>query len=204
MNTTPLTAELFLCGVYEYRTEAFDMMQQLFSGCDLGGGASPYPTYPAIVSLDLTQPFNDLAMYTNNLRDLAAPRELCVQKALELISSRANYELNLAVFRMELLQEELAKIGEDDVDALIKGIRCISDYLLDHFSNCMYGNAEFFPYEFYCLHHGKYLFLTKITFDATLPAIRPATIVKPAYTYPEVQARNRTTYVAKADQCVVL
>ncbi len=203
MNTTPLTAELFLCGVYEYRAEAFDMMQQLFSECDFTGGVSPNPTYPNIVSLDLTQPFNDLAMYTNNLRELAAPRELCVQKALELISSRANYELNLASFRMELMHEVLAQLGEEDVDALIKGIRCICDYLLSHFDNYTQSNAELFPYEFYCLHHGRYLFLTKVVIDADISAIRPATIAKPAYTYPEVQARNRANYVAKTDQCLV-
>lgn len=204
MNTTPLTAELFLCGVYEYRAEAFDMMQQLFSECDFTGGVSPNPTYPNIVSLDLTQPFNDFAMYTNNLRELAAPRELCVQKALELISSRANYELNLASFRMELMHEVLAQLGEEDVDALIKGIRCICDYLLSHFDNYTQSNAELFPYEFYCLHHGRYLFLTKVVIDADISAIRPATIAKPAYCYPEVKIRNQANYIAKADQCVVL
>lgn len=197
-------AESFLCGACDYREEAFDMMQQLFNGCDFGSGESPNPTYPNIVSLDLTQPFNDLSMYTNNLRELAAPRELCVQKALELISSRTNYELNLASFRMELMHEVLAELAEEDVDALIKGIRCICDYLLNYFDNYTQSNAELFPYEFYCLHHGRYLFLTKLTIDTDISSIRPALVVKPAYTYPEIQALNKVVNSARANQCLVL
>jgi hypothetical protein len=204
MNSTALMGELFLCGVYEYREEAFNMMQQLYSGNEIGGGTSPNPTYPNLVSLDLSRPFDELMMYTNNLRDLAAPRELCVQKALELISSRANYELNIASFRMELMQEVLAELGEEDVDALIMGIRCICDHLLSHFDNYTQSNADFFPYEFYCLLHGKYLFLTKIMVDTDPLYIRQSLTVKPAYYYPEVQVCNRATYVSRADQCPVL
>lgn len=204
MSTTDLTAELFLCNVYEYREEAFDMHKQLMNFEDLSGGTSPNPALPSIVSLDLQGPFTELRMLTNNLQELAAPPELCVRKALELISSRADYELNLAAFRMELLHEVLAEVGEEDVNALIKGIRCVCDFLLANFDNYTQSSAEFFPYEFYCLHNSRYLFLNKIVFDATVPAIRPATVIQPAYTYPEVQARNRADYIAKADQCVIL
>lgn len=180
------------------------MQKQLMSFEDLEGGTSPYPALPSIVSLDLLRPFAELQMLTNSLRELAAPPELCVKKALELISSRANYELNMAAFRMELLQEVLAEVGEDDVNALIKGIRCVCDFLLANFDNYTQSSAEFFPYEFYCLHNSRYLFLNKIVFDANVPAIRPATVVQPAWSYPEVQARNRTNYIAKTDQCVIL
>lgn len=203
MNSIPLTADLFLCDVYDYREEAFSM-QTLVDGLDLVGGVSPKPTLPNIVSLDLHEPLGKLQMYTNNLRELAAPRELCVQKALELISNRSDYELKMASFRMELLQEVLAEVGEQDVDALITGIRCICDFLFANFDNYIQAGEEFFPYEYYSLHNNRYLFLSKITFDATLPTIRPATVVQPAYTYPEVQARNRADYSAKADQCIIL
>lgn len=203
MSSTHLTAELFLCGVYDYCEEAFDM-QHILARDELVGGISPNPTYPDIVSLDMQNTFNELFMYTNNLRELAAPRELCVQKALELISSRENYVINLETFRMELLSEVLAEIGEEDVNALISGIRCICDYLLSNFDKYTQLNAEFFPYEFYCLHQGRYLILSKITFDATLPTFRPATVIKPAYTYPEVQIKNRADYFTKADQCLIL
>lgn len=202
MNLNPLTADLFLCGVYEYREEAFDM-QALLNGNDLEGGVSPNPTFPNVVSLDLIKPLHELGMYTNNLRDLAAPRELCVKKALELISNRSTYDLNVAAFRMELLTDVLAEIGEDDVDALVKGICCICDFLMANFDNYTQSSAQFFSYEFYSLHHDRYLFMSKIILDANIPAIRPATIIQPAYTYPEVQARNRAHYIAQADQCVV-
>lgn len=204
MSTTPLTAELFLCGVYDYNEEAFNMQRQLMGGEDLVGGVSPNPTLPNIVSLDLQQPFNELQMLTNNLRELDAPRELCVRKALELISYRANYEISIEAFRMDLLFEVMAGRGEEDVNALIKGIRCLGDFLLTRFDHFIQSSADFFPYEFYYLHNARYLYLNKIVLNANVPAFRPATVVQPAYAYPEVQARNRTNYIAETDQCIIL
>jgi hypothetical protein len=203
MNLNPLTADLFICGVYEYREEAFDM-RKLLSGEDLVGGVSPNPALPSIVSLDMQQPLDELRMFTNSLRDLAAPAELCVQKALELISRRSDYEMNLQIFRMDLLSQVLAEVGQDDVEALIEGICCICKHLLITFDNLIQKNSEFFPYEYYTLHQGRYLFMSKIAFDANIPAIRPATVIQPAIAYPQVQARPRANYSAQADQCIVL
>jgi hypothetical protein len=179
-------------------------MQQLLLGDDLIGGVSPNPAFPSIISLDLQKPLGQLDMYTNNLDALAAPRELCVQKALELTKSRMCYELNLEAFRMELLDECLALAGEQDINALVKGIQCIGDYLLASFDNHMSLHADSFPYEFYCLHNNRYLFLSKIVLDASLSTFRSTAIAKPAYTYPEVQARNTADYITQTDQCVIL
>lgn len=180
------------------------MQQYLIPGNDLTGGVSPNPSFPNIISLDMDRPLRDLFMYTNNLRELAAPRELCVQKALELINSRVNYEINLATFRMELLAENIGETGEEDVNALILGIQCLCEYLLANFDNHSQLSAEFFPYEFYCLHLGRYLFLSKITFDATLSPFRPATIAQPAYTNPQVQGKIRADYITETNQFVIL
>lgn len=203
MAITLLSAEQFCCDAHEYREEAFNVMQQLFSSCELTGGEIPNPTYPNIVSLDLIRPFNELAMYTNNLRELVAPRELCVQKALELISSRNDYELNLALFRMELMHEVLAELGEEDVSALIKGIRCICDFLLAHFDNYTQTQSELFPYEFYRLHNERYLFLVKVSLDTDITALRPALIVKPAYVGNNVQTPEPVDNVAQREQYVI-
>lgn len=197
--------EQFIAGVYDYREEAFDM-QQLLNGADLSGGVSPNPAYPNVVSLDLEEPFGLLNMYTNTLTVLAAPRELCVQKALELISSRADYELNVEVLRMELLKDFLEEAGVLEIDALVAGIRCLSKYILEYFDRHIQSNADFFPYEFSQLHLNRYLFLTKIVFDANAnaPVFNPATVAKPAYTYPEVQARTRQAYSSQTDQFAFL
>jgi hypothetical protein len=195
----------FIAGVYDYREEAFDM-QKLINGVDVSGGVSPNPTYPNVVSLDMEEPFSLLNMYTNTLTVLAAPRELCVQKALELISSRAAYELNVEVLRMELLRDFLEEAGTLEIDALVAGIKCLSNYILEYFDRFTQSNADFFPYEYSQLHLNRYLFLTKIVFDVTAnaPVFNPATVAKPAYTYPEVQARARQAYSPQADQFAYL
>ncbi len=189
MNSTNLTADLFISGVYGFRDEAFDM-QSLLSGDELVGGASPHPALPGMLSLDLGVPLMSLEMYTNNLQRLAAPRELCVLKALELMSSRRDYQLNVEAFRLDLLCNAFDVNdfdGAEDVNALIKGIECICQHLWGIFDNYVKSHEEFFPYEFYCLHKDRYLFLTKIVFDASIPAdnqrSNPATIAKPAYAY---------------------
>lgn len=189
--------------VYDYREEAFNM-QQLLSSEDLVGGVSPNPTFPNILSLDLQGPLSRLEMYTNNLTELAAPRELCVQKALELIRSRSGYELNLEAFRMDLLADVLADDGRKEVNALIAGVRAICDYLLANFDNHLSLHADLFPYEFYCLHNNRYLFMSKIVLDANIPAFRPATVPLPAYTYPEVYPKVRADYIASPDKCLIL
>lgn len=193
----------FLAGSFEYQEEAFNM-QQLFRSDDLEGGISPNPAYPGVVSLDLQTPIHQLRMYTQCLSVLSAPPELCVQKALELISSRATYELNVETFRMELLHDEIDTPGAEEVNALIKGIRCIADYLLANFDIFTQSNADAFPYEFYSLHMGRYLFLSKIVIDASIPKFRPATIAYPAYSYPGMQAPVRADYITQADQCLIL
>lgn len=171
---------------------------------ELSGGVSPIPTLPNNISLDLQRPLKDLFMYTNNLQELCAPAELCVQKALELIEYRNDYELNLATFRMELLAQNAGSDGVDEVNLLIIGIECLCKYLMVTFDNYAQSSADFFPYEFYSLHLNRYLILTKITLDAKLDAIRPATIVKPAYTYPEMQTRTRTDYFTEANQPIII
>lgn len=186
------------------------MQSLLNANDDLVGGQSSNPVLPSIVSLDLLEPLRRLNMYTNTLNELAAPHELCVQKALELISRRCNYELNLATFRMELMGQCFGDIGEADshalleVNALIKGIECLAEHLQANFDTLTKSHADFFPYEYYTLHQGRYLFLSKIVFDANLSLFRPAPVAKPAYTYPEVQARHRADYTAQTDQCIML
>jgi hypothetical protein len=193
----------FLAGSFEYQEEAFNM-QQLLRSDDLEGGIALNPTYPSVVSLDLEKPIRQMQMYTQCLDVLAAPPELCVQKALELISFRATYELNIETFRMELFQDEINTPGAVEVNALIKGIRCIADYLLANFDIFTQSNADAFPYEFYQLHMGKYLFLSKIVIDASIPKFRPATVSFPAYSYPGMQAPVRADYITQADQCLVI
>lgn len=193
----------FAAGAYEYQEEAFDM-QKLLDTAELTGGISPNPTFPNVVSMDMEVPLSQLKLYTNNLYVLAAPAELCVQKALELISSRALYEINVETFRMELVDDQLNNPGVEEINALIKGICCIADYLLAYFDNLTQSRVSFFPYEFTCLHMGKYLFLSKIIADASIPKFRPATVARPAYSYPEVQATIRADYITKADQCLII
>lgn len=195
----------FVRETLDYREEAFDM-QKLFNGVDVSGGVSPNPTYPNVVSLDLEEPFSLLNMYTNTLTVLAAPRELCVLKALELISSRAAYELNVEVLRMELLRDFLEEAGILEINALVAGIKCLSKYILEYFDRHTQSNADFFPYEFSQLHLNRYLFLTKIVFDvnANAPIFNPATVAKPAYAYSEVQARARQAYSSPTDQLAFL
>src|SRR5690606_7100523 len=154
-------------------------MIMYLSGVDLVGGSSSDPALPNVISLDLYQPLKQLYTLTNNLYELAAPAELCVRKAIELISTRTAYELNVECFRMELLNESIGEAGAQDVDALIKGITCVCEHLLTVFSKYMSNPSEFFPYEFYMLHKNRYLFLNKIIFDASIPAVRPATVIQP-------------------------
>lgn len=193
----------FLSGSFDYQEEAFNM-HQLLRNDDLEGGIALNPTYPSVVSLDLQLPIHQMKMYTQCLNVLKAPEELCVQKALELISSRANYELNIEIFRMELLQDEINTPGAVEVNALIKGIRCIADHLLANFDIYTQSNADAFPYEFYQLHMSRYLFLSKIVIDASIPKFRPATVSFPAYSYPGMQAPVRADYIAQTDHCLIL
>lgn len=183
-NST-LEAHLFLRDVFDYQEEAYNMQALLTAPVDLVGGVSPNPSFPNVVSLDLQEQLRLLQMYTNTLKVLASPAELCVKKALELIGSRADYELNVNVFRMELLNEFAADAGEEEINALVKGICCIAEYLLKHFDLALQTNNYWFPYEFYDLHMGRYLFLTKIVLDANIPnqpAFNPRTVAHPAYT----------------------
>lgn len=193
----------FVAGAYEYQEEAFDM-QKLLDTTELTGGFSPNPEFPNVVSMDMEVPLTQLKLYTNNLYVLAAPAELCIQKALELISSRAHYAVNVETFRMELLDDQFSSPGATEINALVKGICCIADYLLAYFDNLTQSHANLFPYEFTCLHMGKYLFLSKIIADASIPKFRPATIARPAYTYSEVQAAVRADYITQTDQCLIL
>lgn len=179
-------------------------MHSLLSGEDLVGGVSSNPALPNILSQDLGVVFSSLEMYTGSLRVLAAPRELCVLKALELMTSRRNYEVNVEAFRMELLSQFLDTAGMVEIDALVKGIQCICNHLWEVFDNYSKLDVEFFPYEFYCLHQDRYLFLSKIVFDASIPTPRPTALAKPAYTYPEVQASHRADYSTQADHALYL
>jgi hypothetical protein len=193
----------FAAGVFEYQEEAFDMQKLLLDTHELTGGFSPNPAFPNVVSMDMETPLGQLKLYTNNLYVLAAPAELCIQKALELIGSRALYELNVEAFRMELVNDQLNNPGVTEINALIKGICCIAEYLMAYFDNLTQSHADLFPYEFTCLHLGKYLFLSKIIADASIPKFRPATIARPAYSYPEVQAAIRADYSTQADHCLI-
>lgn len=194
-----------ICDDYDYREEAFNMQHLLISN-ELVGGIAIQPTFPTLVSLDLSIPLIQLHMYTNNMHQLAAPAELSVQKAIELIGSRKNYEMNLEAFRLELITETVGELAILDVNALIKGIDCLSKYLLAYFDNVSQLDADFFPYEFNCLHQNRYLFLSKIVFDATLslPVFNPSTVAKPAHTYSEVQARVREADLTPAYFCPVI
>lgn len=192
----------FAAGAYEYQEEAFNM-QQLLDMNDLTGGVSPLPAFPNVLSLNMDEPLAKLNMYANNLRVLAAPAELCVQKALELIGSRALYEINVEAFRMELLNDEILNPGAEEINALVKGICCIAEYIMAYFDNAAQCDVDLFPYEYACLHMGKYLFLSKIVADASIPKFRPATVARPAYSYPEVQATVRADYFTQADQCLI-
>jgi hypothetical protein len=194
--------DLFLKDVFNYQEEAFDM-QRLLNGADLQGGVSPNPSFPNVVSLSLEEPLSSLQMYTNTLQVLAAPAELCVKKALELISSRANYDVAIKAFHMELLEQFVTEAGELEINALVKGVKCIADYLLAYFKNADRSNSDLFAYEFYDLHLGHYLFMTKIVLDANLqPVLSPTAVAKPAYTYPEVQAKTRQAYSTPTHQLV--
>lgn len=202
MNSTILTADLFVSGVYEYQDEAFSMQALLSSGDELVGGTSVNPALPNVLSLDMAPPLNQLQMMTNNLQELAAPAELCILKAMELISSRQNYQLSLQTFRMELLTQTVPLDGVMEVSALVAGIKCVADYILASFDKVAKSHVDLFPYEFYALQHGRYLFMTKIAFDANLPDLpihSPAAIAKPAYAYSSVQTGARAPYIAPSD-----
>lgn len=198
---TNFTYEQFLPQAYEYQEEAFNM-QTLHNGTDLVGGAALHPVYPEVVSIDLQEPLNMLKVYTNNLKEFAAPPELCVQQALNLISSRQFYKLNVEALRLELLEETVGWVGMTDVNALIKGITCISRHLMKHIDNVFPNAGDTFPYEFYQLHKDRHLFMIKIVLDASLPAHRPATIFQPANTHSRVQARDREVNFTQADYCL--
>lgn len=203
MNFTPLTADLFFCASKAHREEAFIMAEQL-GECDLESPLSPYPQYPSVVSFDVRKPLLALKMHTNNLRELAAPAELCIQKALELIQDRDNYDLNIEAFRMEMLADCLEEDGANDVNSLINGIAELCKYLMEKVDHHTGKTCRFFPYEYYQLFNNTHLFLNiTAPYAATLPSVRPAAILKPAYTYPEVQEQTRAHYTAKADQCLV-
>lgn len=193
----------FRAEVCEYQEEPFNM-NTLLNGLDLVGGISPNPTYPDFLTIDLIGPLKQLGTYTNSLDVLGAPRELCVKKALELIEYRSLYKLALETFRLELTNQFMEGEGIEEVNALVKGVKCIADFLLANFDNHIQSNADFFPYEFYDLHFDRYLFLTKITFDASTPKFRPATVHLPARAYPSVETRPRADYIAQADYCIIL
>lgn len=193
------------CDDYYHRNEAYNMQQSLT--CDeLEGGYTTQPSFPSLVSLDLISCLNLLATYTNNLEQLKAPGELCVQKAIELISIRSCYEINLEVFRLEMISDNVDENGIRDVDALVKGIDCIAQFLLAYFDNSAQLNADVFPYEFYCLHNDRYLFLSKIAINAKLsiPPIVPTAVARPAYTYPDVQERTRKVDFTETYLCPVI
>lgn len=181
-------------------------MQDQFTAEELTGEISAYPIYPRMISLDMRRPLSSLRMYTNNLQDLAAPAELCIMKALELINDRDSYELSVETFRMELLSEIMSGNEEDgifDINLLIAGIRCICEYLMTNVDIHTGLGKKFFPYEFYTLHNTTHLFMTIITTDAKLSAVRPATVPLPARSYPEMQKQVRADYITEANQCLV-
>lgn len=195
----------FTSDQYECREEAFDM-QQFITHDELVGGSSISPSFPSLVSLDLISCLNLLTTYTNNLEELRAPPELCVQKAIELIGNRSNYNLNLEAFRLEMISDNVGESGMRDVNALVKGIDCIASYLLKYFDEAARMKSDLFPYEFYCLLHDRYLFLSKITLNAQLsiPPRIPTAVARPAYTYPEVQERVRKTDITETYYCPVI
>lgn len=202
MNFTPLTADYFFCESKEHREEAFIMAEQL-GECDLERPDSPYPEYPNIISFDVAEPLRKLKMFTNNLHELAAPAELCIQKALELIQDRDHYELNVEAFKMDLLSGVVAEQGANDVNSLIAGIRCLCKFLMQRIDLHTGTPKRYFPYEYYRLYGASHLFLNIISPYAALTPVRPAAIHLPAYTYPEVQAETRAHYIAEANQCLV-
>lgn len=204
---TSLTNHDHYFNQFEYNTamyceEAFNM-QQLLQNTSLEGGISIDPSLASLVSLDLQKPLSQLSMYTENMEQLAAPYELCIQKALELINCRTHYEISVEAFRMELLADYIDEEGIREVNALIKGITCISQFILNYFDNAFHKHVEMFPYEMYCLHQHRYLFLTKIVLDAKLstPIFNPSTVAKPAYTYSEVQSSVRENHSSQAYFC---
>lgn len=197
-----MTADLFICSDEMYCEEESIMPNPLELNSNLSEG-SPHPHFPTTISLDMTKPIRDLVMYTNNLRQLAAPAELCIMKALELINDRDNYEINIEVFRADLLKSVLGETGVDDVNALVAGIRCICTYLMDSVDHHTGGTCKFFPYEFFQLYRQTQLFMVIISPDATLSKIRPATVPLPATAYSDLPRQTREDHPSEANYSLV-
>lgn len=133
---------------------------------ELTGGTDIHPQYPKVITFDISKAMRQLNMFTNNLVQLVAPPELCVQKALGLISDRQNYATNLEIFKLELLEEVLDSEGLKDVNSLVAGIDCVCKQILETTDNNIGTTHQLFPYEFHSLTANNSLMLVLINLDA--------------------------------------
>lgn len=179
-------------------------MSSILGDPELSGAVKSRPKYPGIVSLDITPALRGLYMHTNRLHTLSAPPELCVMKALELISDRNNYHFNVDLFKMELLNDAIDLIAVNDVSSLINGIRSIGDFLIKTMDDLTGEVATIFPYQFFKLLN-KQLFMTIIETDDPSQYIPSSiTLPKPAYMYRELSEKVGTDHITEACEPMVL
>lgn len=179
-------------------------MNTVLGDPELSGVIRAKPKYPSMVSMDITPAARGLHMHTNNLRSLSAPLELCVQKALELVSDRNNYHFNLDLFKMELLADAIDSTSINDVSSLINGIRTVGDFLIKSLEDLSGEHIVIYPYQFYKLINMQ-LFMSIIETDDPSQLLPTCiTMPKPAYMYRDMQSQTREDYFTEASEPVVL
>lgn len=179
-------------------------MTTILGDPELSGAIKVRPKYPTIISLDIVTALRSLHMHTNNLHTLDAPPELCVMKALELISDHDNYHFNVDLFKMELLDGAIDSNAVNDVSSLINGIRSIGDFLIKAIEDLTGHTFKIYPYQFFKLIKTQ-LFMTIIeTDDPSQHNTRCVTLPKPAYLHRELSSSARQDYFTEASEPVVL
>lgn len=179
-------------------------MSTILGDPELAGAIKSRPKYPTMVSLDISPALRSLNMHTNILHTLSAPPELCVMKALELISDRNNYSFNVDLFKLELLADAIDLTASNDVSSLINGIRSIGDFLIKTMDDLTGDFSPIFPYQFFKLIN-KQLFMTIIeTDDPSFHYPTCVTLPKPAYMYRELSAQAGTDHTTEACEPMVL
>lgn len=164
MNTLTLGAEYFASNHCREEVLTVPIYDTNFGGSRYKSIAPL--TAPEIIMIPAQEGLDCLRMFTQGLVVLAAPEDICLRKAIELLEKPEDFEINLSLFKLDLTHDLVDLCAFDEADALINGIRALAEFLREYFTNFGLFIDKTLTYEFMHLAESGMLVMAKfMVFD---------------------------------------
>lgn len=134
MSTSTINVECFFYEESDDVKDFFTMSNQ--DDQQRPGYASLFPAgAPEVLYVPVSCGLDLLTMYTQDMKVLLAPPEICIRKALEFLHSANHMSVEVEIFRHDLTQKVIQECAFGEVDSLIAGILALADYLREFFTS---------------------------------------------------------------------